>query len=370
MAGLNAAELADVLPQEAAAYLGATGWRTSTSYAVASVWERDIAGARVEILLPTTSQLDDYPARIADLLRTLAVVEGRSRKDILDELRFPLLDMQQIRTTPPTPSGTTLLHHGYLATKGVHDLFLAAATSVALQDSQPVMPRSKPRAARNFLELVRLGPSGRGSYIIRVQTALNVPSRLANVVQPRTVLLHLYGALKATHDAADDARNTQNIEVFAQQVNRGVSANICEALMDIGGPDNRPFDFQFTWAKPRPVDQPTPKLDFSSDHIAILRQASKYLRSLTTMDRATVRGMVVELKRRSRQTPGKAVIEGVLETAGQATSEQRVPVILPEEFYDLSLQAHRDGRQVFTSGTLRTTRRRAELIDINEFRLL
>lgn len=59
---------------------------------------------------------------------------------------------------PDGPSGSTPLHEGYPAAKGVHDLFLAAATSAVSSERPTVLPSQKPAQAKGFLDQVRAGP--------------------------------------------------------------------------------------------------------------------------------------------------------------------------------------------------------------------
>jgi hypothetical protein len=71
-------------------YLLATGWSSEPSrVAGISIFSKKIGGADQPIIfiLPTVSGLTDEQRRVADALRTIAAVEGRSFADIVDDAR-------------------------------------------------------------------------------------------------------------------------------------------------------------------------------------------------------------------------------------------------------------------------------------------
>ncbi|SHG63674.1 hypothetical protein [Streptoalloteichus hindustanus] len=363
---LDIDELGSVLPRNAARYLAATGWRATTSYSVAAVWSREIDGATVEVLLPSTSDLGDYPARIADVLRTLAVVEDRDRHDILYELRFPLVDVTYIRTMPETPSGTTLLHEGFKAISGVKDLFLAAATTAAPEMRQPVLPNTKPQAVWDFMNQVRLGLTRKGSYVLRVETLLDDNDRLP--VTPRNVVRHLYGATRTALNAAEESGN-RSFAAFAEQTEAGVSAHLCEALAEIGGNHRSPFDLSFTWSRADPVtDEETPDLSFERRHIERLREAGRYLRDLPTIREVTLRGKVIALRNTAPDRHhGIIEVDGVVAAEDQPRERQKYLVHLPPQHYPLAGSAHLNEKDVVVTGSLRTWGRQPEIVQVTSF---
>jgi hypothetical protein len=228
-------ELATVDLAGVVAYLRATGWRETGTYVRTVIWTRTVDSSDAEVLVPDSAGLRDYPARLAELVSTLTAVEQRPAAEVVQDLRSPTLDVQYIRMMPDGPSGSTPLHEGYLAIKGVHDLLLAAATSAVSSERPTVLPSQKPQSAKGFLDQVRLGQTTRGSYVLRVETPLP-PADIEPPVSSREVLLHLCQATSAAHDAA--ARSSSGDSTpFIERVGDGVSANLCEALADIGVSD-------------------------------------------------------------------------------------------------------------------------------------
>jgi hypothetical protein len=71
-------------------YLAATGWASRPSHVTGiSIYSKDISGVDqpIDFILPTESGFSDEQRRVADALRTIAAVEGRSLADIVDDAR-------------------------------------------------------------------------------------------------------------------------------------------------------------------------------------------------------------------------------------------------------------------------------------------
>jgi hypothetical protein len=358
LTGIPADAMAGIDPAGIIAYLRVSGWREAGSYGQAAIWTQTVDGVEAEVLVPISAELRDYPIRLAELVNTLTTVEQRPTADVLQDLRSPTLDVQYIRMMPDGPSGSTPLHEGYLAIKGVHDLLLAAATSAVSSERPTVLPSQKPPQAKGFLDQVRLGQTSRGSYVLRVETPLPLPD-IEPPVSSREVLLHLYQATSAAHDAAHSSRNG-DLTPFLERVGEGVSANLCEALADIGGQRRSSFDIRFAWAPASPLQLDTPAVHFNPPAITALKAGAKFLRKLPVTETATVIGRVVDLHRTPMDRLGKVQVEGVVEEAGQR-HEGRVTMRLAPRNYDLALAAHGAQRPLRVVGQLRHTGRQFEI---------
>ncbi|MGQ0773709.1 MAG: hypothetical protein ACT4NY_04710 [Pseudonocardiales bacterium] len=367
-AGVSASELASVDLAGVITYLRATGWRETGTYARTVIWTRTVADTEAEVLVPDSAELRDYPIRLAELTSALSTVEQRSAADVLQDLRSPMLDVQYIRMMPDGPSGSTPLREGYLAIKGVRDLFLAAATSAVSSERPTVLPSKKPPQAHGFLDQVRLGQTSRGSYVLRVETPLPPPS-VKPPVSSREVLLHLYQATSSAQDAAAARAGGSDFTAFAERVGDGVSANLCQAMVDIGGQRRSPFEMRFTWAPAWPVDLATPTVRFDRPLITALKDGAQYLRELPVIETAIVVGRVVDLHRTPTDKLGTVQVEGVVEAGGQR-HEDRVTMRLASREYDLALSAHGAKRPLRVVGQLRHTGRQFEVSRVSSVEII
>jgi hypothetical protein len=368
LTGMPADAVAGIDPAGIVAYLRASGWREAGGYGRAQIWTRTVDGAEAEVLVPASAELRDYPARLAELVGTLSTVEGRLITDVAQDLRSPMLDVQYIATMPDGPSGSIPLHEGYLALGGVRELFLAAATSAVSVARPTVLPSQKPPQARGFLDQVRLGQTSRGSYVLRVETPLPLPG-IQPPVSSREVLLHLYQATSAAQDAAVRSGRNGDPTPFVERVGEGVSANLCEALADIGGQRRSAFEMRFAWAPASPVELDTPTVRFDRPEITALKAGARYLRELPVTETATVVGRVVDLHRTPTDKLGTVQIEGVVEADG-IRHESRVTMRLAAREYDLALSAHGAQRPLRVVGELRHTGRHFEISRVTSVEII
>jgi hypothetical protein len=373
--GVDVNELARLLPEDVGGYLRATGWQDMGGYDQVRVWSRPVDGEDVEVLLPVSNQFRDYQRRMVQLLGTLAEVEQRAREDILRDLREPLVDVQYIRTMPDTPSGTTPLTEGAKAIQAVRDLFLAAATSAVLGQDHAVLPAGqKPRPAREFVEQVRLGVPSAGSYVLRIETPIGQVETAGPETESfdtRNLLVLLYRAVRAAHTAAVETAQAGTARPFERQIEHGVSANLCEALADIGGNRRSAFEFRFAWARTVPLSEETPDLRFDAEHVIALHDAKTHLRRLANTEQAIVLGRPTGLQHRDEPT-GRVVLEGRIEFADRVEDEQRVVMRLSRPDYDQVVQAHRPEQPalVRVTGLIRASGRQWELVTVEELRIV
>lgn len=368
LTGIPADAIAGIDLTGIVAYLRVSGWQEAGGYGRAQIWTRTVDGAEVEVLVPASADLRDYPARLAELVGTLSTVEGRLMTDVAQDLRSSMLDVQYIRTMPDGPTGSIPLHEGYLAIKGVHDLFLAAATSAVSAERPTVLPSQKPPQARGFLDQVRLGQTSKGSYVLRVETPLPPPG-ITPPVSSREILLHLHQATSAAHDAASHSTE-DGLSAFAERVGDGVSANLCQALAEIGGQRRNAFELRFAWAPASPLKGlTTPTVRFDQPMITALKAGAKYLRELPVIETATVVGRVVDLHRTPTDRLGKVQVEGVVEV-GEQRHEDRVTMRLGPRDYDLALSAHGSRRPLRVVGELRHTGRHFDISRVSSIEIV
>lgn len=350
-------------------YLRSTGWRESGTYSRAIVWTTIVHESEVELLVPATSELRDYAERVADIVRTLSFVEGRPEPEVIRDLRSTQVDVYHVRAFPDGASGTIPLSEGMRAVKGVHDILLAAATAAASPDRPSVLPSQKPLAAKAVIDQLRLGQTSVGSYVLRVESPL-ADASLKPAVSARDVLLLLHQAASAAHDAAAETHGENFIE-FEERIGDGVSANLCEALVDIGGQRQSMFELSISWATASPAEADTPLVRFDSRAISTLKRAAKHLRRLPVAEAVVVIGRVTHLERpRPTDKLGKVQLTGTIQAKDQRREEDRIVMRLNPQQYSLAVATHGDGRNVRVTGALRHTGRQYEISRIDRFEVL
>ena len=299
--------LTAIPPTDITDYLTAHGWRRDATQGPAEIWSVTVSSIDVTVLIPENAESRGYPARVAEVVRTLAEVEERTASEVLRDLRDVQVDALEVRLLT---GGTVPLPDGYVAVRGMRDLLAAAATSAGLGTDE----------VRRFLRGARLEQSG---PVLRVE----IPLDTTGSVWSRDVLTHLHHALRTAHDLEGH-----------------VPDGLRTALADLGGTRQTPFEIAFSWAPSDPVGADTPPLRFDRHRISLLTDGA-------VLADARVEGVVVELRRDAPDEDGTVVVAGRV-SAGDRAWHDRVTVRLPRHGYEIATRAHEAAATVVVRGRL------------------
>ncbi|MFE5896400.1 hypothetical protein ACFQ67_03135 [Streptomyces sp. NPDC056488] len=370
-------QAAALAPEVVRSYLSGKGWRAERDLAGSELWEWGVAGESsppYEVLVPMRRRRD-YAGRIADILETLSVVEGRRAGVILREMQLPSSDWQFLKLMPPGPSGTAPLLDLVSALNGLKDLHTAAASSALVP--QTVQPGQKPQQVKDHVTAVRLDQTRVGSYVVAAHTPLpelashrrgGMPRDVSTTLQEslfddvfpgggpdlrpfesftRRVSRMLFAGVTCAHAAAEEAVHADSLDGFGRYVGAGLSANLCEALVRIGGEEQRTFSLSFDWAPEVPMTQASPPVTIKTNHLPALEAGAKELRERAAREEgALLHGVVTRL---SGQGDRQATIYGRLlhEPSSRVRS---VRVELRPEDVDRATEAWRRGYEVTVQG--------------------
>jgi hypothetical protein len=354
--------LAARTPAEISMYLRATGWQLEERNGITARWIRSAGDeGYFEILQPLDPSSRDYAPRVGDAVATLAVAERRSQLDVLQGMTQVSADVHSVRIFPADePAGLVALEDAVSAYESVRNLVVAGAYPVFAHQHRVVQPPRKPQGLSDFLRTVRIGPASEGSYTLTVHTP--IPPRLSQ--QPalfetgdesqdlpveRQVSLQMYRAVRAACAAADDALLTSDgLDPFTRAVEDGLSANLCEALVGLGGAAGHPFELSLSLAAARGEVTPLRPVRFRRDHLFVLKEAASELRARTPEEGVVVTGEVVRLHRE----PGAA---GEITLVGRVDDQEplrRIWMDLPDDDYESAMRAHQQMREVTVAGNL------------------
>ncbi|GMA59511.1 hypothetical protein C7445_12010 [Alicyclobacillus sacchari] len=345
-------------PRELAAYLRAQGWHQISRIGdKGAVWAKDEGRDTAEILLPLDPSLGDYVLRMSEALQILESVEGRSQLEILKDIETVSGDLIRVRVQRrDVHDGTVPLEEGVKLIQGVRDLLVAAASAAV--SPKPYFHSRRPNRVTEYIQKVHLGQTEQGSFVV---TALSrVTPELMRGQQmllfddgeppfERQVTMKLADSLVATREAAEVASSLGVFDAFEEGVERGINANLCQALEFIGDePEVMQVDVRFSWAPIRPISRPISSyVSFPSDMLPIIKEAGRMLKAISPVEDVELRGVVVNLARELDEDAGSVVVYGFLD--GQI---RRVKIHLSHDQYQLAIQAHDRKQPVVCYGEL------------------
>jgi hypothetical protein len=317
------------------------------------------------------------------VVQVLAVVEGRSELDVLEHISRVSTDVHLVRVFPADEApGMIGLDDGVQAYESLRNLITAAAYSVSAKQQRAVQPARKPAEVLDYIRGVRVGPSAVGSFVLSVHTPVSPrlsagPASLfadsgleEPVVEPfeRQVSLRIYDAVHAAHGAANAALvDPDGLARFTQGVASGISANLCEALVGLGGPAAHPVELSLMLAPSRPSARVLAPIRFRRDHFAVLQSAAAELRARSAEEDSVLVGNVVRLYRESSAASGEVSVAGTVEGEDRL---RRVWVELAGDDYETAVRAHRDMRLVSVRGDIVRRGNRSYLSRAGNFQIL
>jgi hypothetical protein len=355
----DAGALRGLRPLEIVSYLRAKGWRQEADLeGRGSLWLfNGPEGVESDVTLPARREFGDYALRIAEVLRALADVEGRSEMDVMRDIQTTASDLIRVRApNREAENGTLAFDQAVSFVERSRDLVLAAACAAI--DKRPVFAKRKSQQAMDYLSHVRMGQTERGSYVLTILSPVAPELRPAQAallpVEPedpyeRRVTRTLMMGLKALDDAARDAAVRGNMTAFQSAVSQGVSANLCDAVVGLSAasPDEG-LDIQVSWSRTRPIDDNTPaRVVLDSDRIPLIEEAARQFRETASTEDFEVEGIVTRLDRGAAAQEGEVTITGNVD--GQI---RRVTLRLGVQTYSQAVQAHEDRRTVRCTGEL------------------
>jgi len=368
-------------PVDLAMYLRAHEWQSQHRTDTHVLWTKIVDGDEFETTLPVDSSLRDYGSRVRDLLETLSAVEGRSELDILQDISYVSMDGHYVRAFPAESSpGMIGLEDGVLAYESLRNLFMSAAYSVSSEVPRAVQPARKPAEVLRLLREAQIGPGGEGSYVLSVHTP--VPPRLTstgqsslfedhpfddeNALEPyeRRVSLRLHEAVQAALSAANATlTEADSYTPFTNAIKYGVSANLCEALVGLGGESSHSFEISSSFALARPARLAVKPVRFRRDHLLVIRSAAQELRARLPEEDVLLNGHVVRLHREASET-GEVSIAGIVE--GEEIF-RRIWITLSEADYVKATTAHQLMSKVSVRGDLARRGNKSYLLNAHAF---
>lgn len=340
------AELSTIDADAVRDYLTVTGWTQAQADDVKEIWAAD-DGARV--LLPQ-QQLTDYRQLVDEAVIRITRHEGRPADDVLVDLEWPAHDKLVARTRVDRQGSSVPLQDALGLNGALRDLVVASAR--ASEKRQPSFRGGWSTAVGQYVDHVRMLPSRPGSFALRALLPLNAsePEELllptTTTTSVRQVTWTLARAVVAAQSAAEAAVAGAGDQVFEQAVEEGVSADLLDALVRLGGPEDdlAPVELSVRWTYAAPEAELEP-VRLSTGILPVLAYGADVLRGTPDEVDATVTGLVVRLHRHDRLGAGEITIQGFVESEiGSSTRQVRMQ--LDEPTYEQAIDAHREGTGV------------------------
>lgn len=328
----------------------------------------------LELVLPRTSDVIDFAFRIAETLQTLSLLTKQAPATILTQINEISEDVLRARVlTPELGRSSIPLDIAVSVIGGLKKLL----TYSAVGEASPLPFFSRPtKKAVAHADHCRFGHTFSGSFGFTIESPLAPAIQdplLAEVAAPpfeRRVMERLYRGLSQLKEASD----THELAPVVTNYVTGLSANMCDALLDITGVGlNREVIFAVDWS-PKVLgdlalrEQPK-EVSIGPQAVEYLQAASKQLRRMEDSRSITIEGRVVLLKSDSQPWEDEpddphTVVIAWLDTDGKVVKTR---VVLAPADYITACTAHMQGSTVSVAGTLERRGKYTRLLNPEQF---
>ncbi len=369
-------------PANVAAYLATTGWNLSKSRpGHSSLWHTTFEGDSVELLLPLNPQFKDYVERMAETVPLIAAIEKRSQLEVLSDIQTTNADVVRIRYRYASAhDGSIPLDRGESIVQKTRELLMAGACAVL--SKRPYFFSSKSQQARDYVQRLRLGQSERGSYVLKVLSPVLPELKPSQIPLPgmaidpeppyeRLALTQLSKALSSLRNAADEAMTSFEMAVFDRAIQDGVSANLCSALVGIGGPTPQTGDelsIAFSWARSRPAEPSIAhEIVFPCELFPVISEAARIYKGSDTTEETEIRGVIVALKTEQSEGP----VSGPVTVRDVTTDRPRKVIVqLDERLHQRAVQAYDRRDEVSCRGVITRSGSNFTMLQPRDFMVL
>ena len=337
-----------ISPDALSAYARAAGWsKTDERYGAHS----DIYAAEglPEIILPRTQRLGDYASVVAQLIEIFTKVTERDELALYRDLVNANRDVVRVRAGG-SDDGSLTVNDGVDLIDGARDMLLAVACS--LREPQALYRAGANKEATDLLSRVRLGQTEQGSFVVALVISIPPPiptlfgdSEEFDAPIERRMTKRLIEALDAARSATESTV-ARDGEAFSRVVDKGVSANLCEALYRMISPFPT-LDVDMTWARTRPMKSAGKIVEFSNPDAPILREAARSFREREPQPDMYLTGPIHRLHREEWESDGVVTMRAPID--GQWKS---VKVYAKRTDYERLTEAHRQKSTVVMRGDL------------------
>ena len=353
-----------------------------------------------EIIVPRTRQLADYDMVLTQLIDLFSQLEDRSPETVYKDLLYADRDVIRV-TVDAEESGVLPLDDAVSLLNGARNVLTASARSY--DERRPVLQARKSRDATRFLREVSMGQTEEGSYAVTfLPPPLPATSRpmsvhvrametdlAATAADPyqRRMTRHLFNTLSEVRKASDIVERVpratfdQSVEraplvafgelvgstpilALGEAVRGGVSANLCDALIQLIG-SHQDLNISVAWAATMPMPQTLSTIPFYGEDSAVLEGIARHFREDDPRLDHRLFGKVIRLSRTDIDMVGTITVRADIDDRLQS-----VTIVLRDGDYRRAVDAHQRMAFLELGGDLYKQGRRWHLLNPKVIRVI
>ena len=312
-------EIASITALNLSAYLRKTGWEYQGKRGrYAHLYTLMTEERKNTIAVPAFEPLDDHAERIADAIEIICRAENRPPSVVFQDLAKADNDSVRIASTNGAGHAPLTISNSADLLEAAHDLMSYSAR--AAEDARSRNFRSAFRGGASaqvssFLSSLAFSPDFLRGYRLTIYSPVSVGFDESNAQTEytdetpfaRETTQTLAQALSATSEALSIAVENQSSGHFRDAVEKGVTANMCDALSRLAkGGEGVSIDINWSLLR---VSRILPQsVAITYQHADILKSAADTLRTAAPSDGELLFTYVIQLARGPLDFDGKATL--------------------------------------------------------------
>ena len=322
--------LSRITPTLLRQYLDSHGWvREETWRNRITVWSTVHNERRSQILMPLNELSDTYPLRMSEAMSIVAEVEGRSQLNVYHEVLAGGADVIRLRMLNNDGADRRSLSESAKLLNDARELLTSAARA-AERPGQPVYRGRLSGEVTQYIDGIRPLPGYETGEALILHS--RVPPDYGEQMdmgdsfhQPfgrRAAVALEHGLREVGNTVQEVLGGNAGISLFERAAQRGVSANMCDAVASLANRQNG-IEIGLSWAQVRPAVKSDARFGFTESHAEVLADGANLLRRKHPFLDANITGEIVRLDRPSHEEfDGQAVVLCVLDHRPAALNVQ------------------------------------------------
>ncbi|MEV8639297.1 hypothetical protein AB0395_47355 [Streptosporangium sp. NPDC051023] len=344
-------------------YLRDIGWAERGRGEVGSLWAK--GSHRVGVPNDENSESE----LVLGAIQRVAAVEQKAPKELLEQVRFRLIDRTELRAASDHYIADTIPLQAATAMVSSARVMLRTSATTAWNERSEIRGNYA-RRGDAVAESARMDHTKKGSFIIPILVPLpeieepdSRQSSLMEVSAPepfeRRVTRTFAQSLKAVQESIVEPAREPTIDVLYEIVERGVSREFCLSLGRIlKEPSVAELGAAFSWAPGVPASVNIPKnVTLDSEARPLIEMAAEKLRKNRIDTSRIFSGKIVALRRRVEELAGEVAVSTI---RGGRPCE--IWIRLSPQQYDYAISWHRDARPVLVKGEIQRDSSRRLLV--------
>ena len=363
-----------------AAYLDTRGWQTVADWPErATVYGKTVDEREQRIWVPIRETFADYADNMERSIEVLAQAENRTPDAVLVDLQATSSD--SIRVTGLHGESDHVLSLQAAGSLLQGSLAMLAAAARAVKKPRPAYRGPIPTDVADFLRAVSPAPIAFSAFDLTLFSPIppqyggaellhgRVDATSSTAPFARRAVVCLRNSLHATQKVVTAVKGSGDLEAFDQAVQTGVSANLCNAVLELVQLSSEFGDgmsVDVRWAATRPQNGTQPvSIPFSAHDAEILLAGRDRLRTRASYADEHLVAEVARLEREPKEFDGRAIL-----LADVDDRPRRIEVEFTEADYQFAIRAHDEKLVVELDGDLHPVGRGYELRNPRNVRLL